>query len=654
MKTIYISVLLALLSFSSCNKFLNREPLGEISTNTYLRTDNDLAAYAIGLYNILPSHGPGSYGLGIFAVDNGTDNQAATSPNTLFIPGQTRVPNTGGDWDFSSIRSVNYFINTVEPRMENSQISGNQSHVKHYLGEVYFLRAFIYFNKLVSLGDFPILTQEVGQDYASVLEFSKRRPRNEVARFILADLDRAFSLMLPVAPAQNRLSRNVAALFKSRVALFEGTWEKYHKGTSRVPRGPGWPGAGASYLNDFQINIDQEINFFLTQAKEAAKVVAESHSLAANYPAMFNSNTLNGNPEVLLWRGYNVSTDVSVFHYVVGYIQRNGGGNSGFTKSMIEAHLMANGLPIYAANSGYQGDNTYEHVFQGRDPRLGYNVLKTGDLLADDPSFNEWAVNGKGYFYRPPIVIGQQENRSTTGYSVKKGHTADAAQAPTKPSTIASVVFRAAEAYLNYIEADYELTGLLDQSSIKYWKALRTRSGLNTDIDNTIQHTDLSKESDWAKFSAGNLISPTLYNIRRERRIEFAAEAFRWNDLKRWRALDQVVDYHIEGFNLWDENYKLYTNPSHGIAPIALIENGATNSNVSSRLESKYIRPYRANSGNLAYKGYSWNQHKYLNPIATTHFRLTTIQIGSSDYSTSVIYQNPGWTTVANSLADGD
>ena len=59
----------------------------------------------------------------------------------------------------------------------------------------------------------------------------KRRPRNEVARFILSDLDNAYNYMLPTAPVTNRLNRDCAALVKSRVALFEGTWEKYHKGT---------------------------------------------------------------------------------------------------------------------------------------------------------------------------------------------------------------------------------------------------------------------------------------------------------------------------------------------------------------------------------------------------------------------------------------
>lgn len=44
----------------------------------------------------------------------------------------------------------------------------------------------------------------------------------------------------------------------------------------------------------------------------------------------------------------------------------------------------------------------------------------------------------------------------------KKGLATDAAQGPTLPSTTACVIFRAAEAYLNYMEADYELNNSLD------------------------------------------------------------------------------------------------------------------------------------------------------------------------------------------------
>lgn len=71
----------------------------------------------------------------------------------------------------------------------------------------------------------------------------------------------------------------MALLFKSRVALFEATWLKYHKGTDRVPGGPGWPGAQQEYNAGFSIDIDKEVDWFLEQAMDASAQVADRISL---------------------------------------------------------------------------------------------------------------------------------------------------------------------------------------------------------------------------------------------------------------------------------------------------------------------------------------------------------------------------------------
>lgn len=78
-------------------------------------------------------------------------------------------------------------------------------------------------------------------------------PRNEVARFILSDLDKALEYMQNTPPVggTNRLSQDCVHLFKSRVALYEGTWLKYFKGTAFVPNGPNWPGKDKDYNKDY-------------------------------------------------------------------------------------------------------------------------------------------------------------------------------------------------------------------------------------------------------------------------------------------------------------------------------------------------------------------------------------------------------------------
>ncbi|MEG1379263.1 MAG: RagB/SusD family nutrient uptake outer membrane protein [Bacteroidales bacterium] len=678
---LYTFIASAGLATSSCNDFLDCEPITSVSTGVYLYNEADLAAYAAKFYNdsenendneygnILPSHGSGTYNLGLFAIDNGSDNQTANTPNKLFVKGQYYVGEENL-WKkyFRKIRATNYFLETVIERYNSGKLKGNDDRIRHYIGEVYFFRAYIYFTALQNLGDFPILTQVLSEDYESVREASKRRPRNEVARFILSDLDKAYEYMLPVSPVSNRLNKDCAALVKSRVALFEGTWEKYHKGTAFVPGGSGWPGASADYLNDFKINADAEIEYFLQQSIEAADLVAGTRSLHDDYAALFNSVDLNGINEILLWRKYSLNSEASSHHFVVSYLQRNGGGNAAFTRSMVDSYLMKNGLPIYADNSLYQGDATYDAVFDNRDPRMDQTILKTGDLLSDGPNLIEYikAGDGYGYFYRAPIFEGQAENSNVTGYSMRKGLNTSGTMQVTRESYTGCPVFRAAEAYLNYMEAYYELNGNLGGNCNKYWTQLRTRAGMDTDYQKTIAQTSMALEQkDWGSYSRGAQVDATLYNIRRERRIELAAEGFRFADLKRWRALDQVQNVHIQGCNFWDNTYKLYTDPqpedaASALSKITLIEYGTAEGtpNVSAKSDAyadgKYLLPYRKNTANIGFNGLNWNTAKYLYPISNQEFRLTTLSPGSNDYDSSTIYQNPGWSKNDGTLPEGE
>ena len=682
MKKILLYTCLATASVlaTSCNDYLDCEPITEVSSHVYLYSETDLAAYAAKFYNdsededqdqygnILPSHGSGKYDLGLFKTDNGTDNQTADTPSKLLVTGQYHV----GDDDFwhkyfRKVRATNYFLQTVLPRYEKGEVAGNPANIRHYIGEVYFFRAYVYFMALQNLGDFPILTEVLPDDYNAIREASKRRPRNEVARFILSDLDKAYDYMLPTAPVSNRLNKDCAALIKSRVALFEATWEKYHKGTAFVPGGQGWPGASMDYLKDFQIDIDAEIEFFLKEAISAADIVAKGHRLHPDYAALFNSVNLSGIEEILLWRQYSVNSDATSYHFVVSYLQRNGGGNTGYTRSMVESYLMEDGLPIYAS-SRYQGDDTYEHLFEYRDGRMGQTILKTGDLLSDNPNFATWVKksDGYGYFYRPEIFEAQVENGNPTGYCLRKGLNTSGDMQVTKESYTGCPVFRAAEAYLNYLEAYYELNGNLGENCDKYWKALRTRAKMDTDYKKTIQNTDVSREKlDWGSYSAGRQVDATLYNIRRERRIELVSEGFRMADLKRWRALDQVKNVHLQGFNFWEKMSQLYTAPqvedaASPIPAITLLEYGVTDktANISAKsdpnAEGKYLLPYRKNAANIGFEGLSWSQAKYLYPISNKQFRLTTSESGSNDYSTSTIYQNPGWSIQDGTLPEGE
>src|SRR5690606_8227706 len=186
---LYIAAVSILLSSTSCEKFLDIAPPSQIIPEVYLEEESQLAAYTIARYaDVLPSHGTWSFGT--FGIDGNTDNMVIPTLDNRYIPGQWRVGANGGDWEFSGIYQMNYFLNTVIPKWEENRILGNSENVAHYIGEAYFLRAYIYFGKLQALGDFPIIRHVMSDDEKDLLvETSKRAPRNEVARFILSDLD---------------------------------------------------------------------------------------------------------------------------------------------------------------------------------------------------------------------------------------------------------------------------------------------------------------------------------------------------------------------------------------------------------------------------------------------------------------------------------
>ena len=679
-KHILLTGLLALsIGFTSCNSFLDREPKDQVTPEEFFKTDKHLAAYAIGRYNF-PTKG--GWGLGQLAADNHTDNMATTDPSrNQWVPDQW-LTSMGGSVGFGNIRQTNYFLDKVLPKYENNEISGAEDRIKHYIGEIYFMRAWEYFSNLKAYGDFPILTETLPDELDILVAKSKREPRNEVARFILEDLDKAIELMgnAPhLTENKNRLSKNAALLFKSRVALYEASWLKYHNNTPRVPNGPNWP--GKKLHPDYQFpsgSIEQEVEFFLKECIDASKQLTHiplqgqgpglmnpdptSTAFAGwnDYYEMFTAENMSAYDEVIFWREYDTSLGIS--HGTSIYVRN--GANTGFTKGYVESFLMEDGKPIYAAGSGYKGDKTLSDVMTNRDTRLQLFVL------ADDDRYNiEGAITSEndtlstfGVEKEFPFILHLKENRIPTGYGIRKGYSYD-------PKFISSgqliedtgsIIFRAVEAYLNLMEASYMLNNTLTSEARSAWAAVRERAQLPaSSIDVTIQNTDLSKEAegDWGVYSNGEMVDATLYNIRRERRCEFIGEGMRRDDLYRWAALNQVKNYIIKGFNLWDNYTDRYVEEvkdeeTGEIKKVSkLIQQGVDNRtpNVSAKSDSKYILPYRIQkTNNDIFDGYNWRQAKYLSPIPIRHIQLAS-PTGSAEDSN--FYQNPNWPITGSSPA---
>ena len=638
MKLKYIFLFSAtLLMGTACSDFLDKEPISDNVDGNFFTAENQLEPYCNNMYGLFPDHGTGTGTFGYFTTDNNSDDMTTVNAVDNFLPQRIQVGSSGSYGSFSTIRNCNLFLQRTQENIDKGTLSYDDN-IKHYIGEMYFFRAYVYFSLLKTYGDFPIVTEVLTDgDYAANVEANKRKPRNEVARFILEDLDKAIERLYPKSNGStaHRLNRECALLFKSRVALYEATWEKYHAGTARVPGGPGWPGDAASFNTD----MTAEINFFLEQAIESAKLVGDASVLMADYAGLYNKTDLSGQrDEVLLWRMY--SEEAKVQNQVVGATHGYGsidtdegtfifvhGDGTGFTRSLVDSYLMADGLPIYASEN-YQGDKSLVDVMTNRDLRLVTSVGKPGDKIM--------TFNGKDIMYQyPGLTAAAGGIRVTsTGYIPRKGWV-DNDVIYNNAYPLALPIFRAAEAYLNYIEAYYLRYNTLDDLTLdKYWKALRARAGVDTDYKKTIAATDLTKEIDLARYSGTNLIDATLYNIRRERRSEFIADGMRKDDLYRWRALDMMQNYWVEGMNYWDEFHTDFEKACEACKQTYMAPNDAS--------VSKYLRPQGKNELVNKHNGYCVETANYLSPLSYDVFRMSTPEEGG-DVSTSVVYQNPGW-----------
>lgn len=668
------------MTVTSCSDFLDRPPLDQISPDSYYTTADQLGTFTINYYTSIFPNNSGWFA-GVATFDDGTDNQASRGGNSgMYLQDQWKVPTSGGI-GMNAIRNVNKFINESEAKIAAGKVTGTPEQINQYMGEAYFIRAMLYYSKLQDYGDFPIELKELNVNN-DLVEASKRQPRNLVARQILSDMDKAIDKLQVTFANKVRINKNAALAMKSRMALYEATFEKYHRGTGRVPGDANWPGKNKEWNKNFTINQDDEVNFFLDQAIDAAKKVCDAVPLKTqnshvmnpssigqyngwnSYYDMFASPDLSKYPEVLLWRQFNSNLTPSLAHLTSNKLR--GGASTGWTRGLVESFLMKNGLPIYASGSGYHGDTTVDMAKTDRDERLQLFMFGESDVLGIDQKSidlaNKKLAAGatpltKILFNAATLFATDQASRDVTGYRQRKFYNYDPAMqlGQTFSDVDGQIIIRVEEAMLNYIEASYLRTGSLDATATGYWTALRARAGITAPISTTIAATDMSKEADvnrpsydWAAFSAGHPVDATLYSIRRERRSEFAGEGLRNDDLIRWASLDQVKNYQIEGVNFWDQ---IYQNPSfvdkNGVSLI--IADGDAKATMSAKTLSKYVRPYQIQkTNNILYNGYTFYQAHYLSPFSYQEMQLCSPD-GTAENSN--LYQNIYWPVKANGEA---
>lgn len=496
--TFFLYIFFIICGFASCKKFVDRPPQDRITDQQMTFSVTEMKLYSNQFYTGLPGWGPGEFSGGVFWGDNPTDNMIMGVYNSnAQISGTITVPDQGGGWDWGNIRATNYFLANYHVTKEPAV------NINTYVGEIYFWRAYFYYQKLKAFGDVPWYNRPLNTNDTVELR-APRQKRNVIADSILADLDMAISLLDPAGKAEPlRINRGAALIFKSRVALYEGTWEKYHDGTA------------------FGVGNPDPAKYFREAAEAAEELIATGqYSIPAqddpkwNYWRIFNQKDLSSNPEIILWKKYDKALG---FTHAAQNLLPYEGTNTGISKQMVDSYLATDGLPI-SLSPLYEGDDSITRAVKNRDPRLsqtifvrGYpRVISGGDTII---KFSEPDINLPG---------GQ---KSTTGYQIFKGVAPD--DADRTGASTASVVFRYAEALLNYAEAKTELGEATQEVLDASINKLRDRVGM-PHLNVTVGFND----PDW-DFPE---LSPLLNEVRRERRVELGIEGYRFDDLMRWRG----------------------------------------------------------------------------------------------------------------------
>lgn len=129
---------------------------------------------------------------------------------------------------FTLLRDANYLIENL-PLYEGSF---PENMYNHYLGEAYFVRAFVFNAMARRFGGVPLVTKVIQypaeQDGLEVPRASEEETWDQV----LADFDRAAELLLPASPKKGYANRYVALAFKSEAMLYAGSVAKYNETVS--------------------------------------------------------------------------------------------------------------------------------------------------------------------------------------------------------------------------------------------------------------------------------------------------------------------------------------------------------------------------------------------------------------------------------------
>lgn len=475
----YTIVILTTIIFFSCESFLEKSPLSELSPGTYFQTENELKVYTNSFYSIVPGN-PSDGGSSIWGTY--IDDEATFSVPTL-LTGKREVPTTGGGWSWENLRNINFFLENVQ------KFQGSKEVLNHYISLARFFRAWFYYDKIVRFGDVPWYSKTISVNDEDALK-KVRDSRKLVIDSILLDIDFAIDNLRDHKNSKEITKWSALAL-KSRIFLFEGIFRKYHG------------------IGDYEKMLDQCIKASLELMQSNNYSIYKSTSDKAYQELFISKDAIS--EEIILAREFDLT--VPYTHSVNFRTNSSSYGRPGVTKQVINSYLMKDGSR-FTDIPGYETMEFYEET-QNRDPRLSQTIRTPGykQIGEESVSVPDFTASMTGYqyikFIQAPVHFRQGNDNDLP-------------------------IFRYAEILLNYAEAKAE-RGTISQNDLDISiKLIRDRVAMpNINIVTANSNPDPYLTSQYKNVTGSN--KGIILEIRRERRLELIREDFRWDDIKRWK-----------------------------------------------------------------------------------------------------------------------
>lgn len=489
------------LLFASCNdSFLERYPEDTIVEKNFFKSVADLETYTNGLYNWGASYD-----------DNVSDNVIYSESSSVFSKMRGELtPEKAGQWSWGDVRSINFFL------CRTHQASGDRNEINHFVGLGKLYRAKAYYSKVQSYSDVPWYSKDLQTTDIDEL-YKTQDPRTLVVDSVMQDLEYAVTYMKD-GDSKTKIFRSVALAEQARIALNEGTFRKYH------------PELGLNDGNDF-LEIAVQATQTLMDDYSYSISTAPSGTMSA-YRALFSSNDLSTNPEIILYADYDKA--LGRLHGAGALLAYN----NSMSRSLMEDYLVIkDGKAVpFQTIQGYD-KMTVTEVFQDRDPRMAETIMEPG-----------YVKDGSTKAFRQNMELG--------GYGqIKFCHELTYDQWEWGKAYNDLPIIRYATILLINAEAKAELGRLTQTDLDNTINLLRRRVGLpDAKLDEWLNNPDPVQLARYSNIESTQ--KSAVAEIRRERRIELACEGVRYNDLMRWgcgKLLEVAPEgAYIPGYGLYD------------------------------------------------------------------------------------------------------